>query len=204
MKCTMHNAQCTRTPGQHTSVRDILRRASHLGTPYADLRVRFSDVLPQRACRHNTRHRQGSRWPCVHCASSIVHYERALRRQLAAPLGLRRDARERGRRGHGEIGKRLPVEADAGDLEAVDQLSVGQPVLAGRGVDPDYLRRRKPLLVRRPTKVVLEGGVGGLFGCAIQLALRRVEAFGACEELFLRLARWTVPRLTEGTLFFPC
>src|SRR5690606_19369798 len=51
------------------------------------------------------------------------------------PLGLSHHRLERRRLAHGEIGKHLAVELDAGLPQAVHELRIGQAVLARAGVD---------------------------------------------------------------------
>ncbi len=47
------------------------------------------------------------------------------------------DAGERRRIAHGDVGQDLPIEGDAGGLEAGDELAVGEAVLASGGVQAD-------------------------------------------------------------------
>src|SRR5262249_42506793 len=59
----------------------------------------------------------------------------ALDSRLRRTLRLLRDRRERGGAADGELGEALAVEGDAGVLEAVHELTIGEPVLACGGID---------------------------------------------------------------------
>ena len=58
-----------------------------------------------------------------------------LRGFIEGGFGLFRDGRKAIRLIHGEIGKHLAVDVDAGLLEAVDDLAVAQLELARGGID---------------------------------------------------------------------
>ena len=78
----------------------------------------------------------------------------------------------------------LRSSVDAGSLQPVDQLAVGQPILAGGGVDAhDPQPPEVALLAPAADKRVLERRVDRLFGRAIQLALRGVVPLGPRQQL---------------------
>ena len=121
---------------------------------------------------------------------------------FAARLGLLGQRRERRRAGDRQLREALAIERDAGVLQAVDQLAVGQAVLARRGVDADDPQAAEvALLAAAADEGVLERGVDRFLRGAIQLALVGVVALGASFSSFLRLARRTVPRFTRGILY---
>ena len=122
--------------------------------------------------------------------------------ERAAGLGVARRAlastRKRRRARDGEVGEALAIERDAGGLQAGDQLTVGQAVLARRGVDPhDPQAAEIALLAPAADERVLERRVDRLLRGAVELALGLVEPLARASS-FLRLARRTVPRLTLG------
>ena len=92
--------------------------------------------------------------------------------------------RERGRLRHREIREALAIDRVARGLQPGDELTVGQPVLARRGVDAhDPQAAEVALLAAAADERVLERGVDRLFRGAIELALGLIEALGAREQL---------------------
>ena len=114
---------------------------------------------------------------------------------VLCPLG---EHLERLRMVQRQVGEALAIQSDAGGLQAVDQLTVGQAVQARGGVDAHDPQAAEVALLAAAAGVgVVQRLVDGLLGGLIQLALGGVEPLRALQQL-LRLARRTVPRLTRG------
>src|SRR5438045_1489717 len=58
------------------------------------------------------------------------------RRGFRGVLGLFRELLECGGAGDRKLGQAFAIQRDTGPLEPADELTVGEPVLAGGGVDP--------------------------------------------------------------------
>src|SRR5436190_11044441 len=102
----------------------------------------------------------------------------------ASGLGLARELGKSGRARDGDLGQALAVERDAGRLQALDELSVRQAVLARGGVDADDPQAAEvALLAPAADERVLQRGVDRLFRGAIELALGLIEPFRAAEQL---------------------
>src|SRR4051812_26148875 len=102
---------------------------------------------------------------------------------------------------HRDIREHFPVERDAGEVQRVDELAVGQPFRANRGVDAlDPQSAEAPLLHLAVAIGVLPGLLDGLAGdpdrvlAAAVIALRLIQdpfvlgaagyaAFDACHVL---------------------
>src|SRR4051812_4443319 len=113
---------------------------------------------------------------------------------------------------HRDVGEHFAVERDAGEVQRVDELAVGQPLGAGRGVDPlDPQGAEAPLLHLAVAIGVLPGLLDGLAGdsdrvlAAAVIALRIVEdplvlgaggytPFDACHLTALLTSGRTGPR----------
>src|SRR5204863_7214872 len=94
------------------------------------------------------------------------------------------EACERRRARNRELGQAFAVERDAGVLETVDELAVGEAVLARRGIDSNDPESAEIALLAPPAdKGILQCCVDRLFGGTIQLALVGVVAFRQIEEL---------------------
>src|SRR5262249_14756270 len=103
---------------------------------------------------------------------------------LARALGLLRDRGERGGAADGELGEALAIERDAGALEAVNQLPVGEPVLARRGIDADDPQPAEiALLPAAADEGVLQRGIDRLLCSPIELALVGVVALRQPQQL---------------------
>src|SRR6185436_10667376 len=99
-------------------------------------------------------------------------------------LRLRGDRGKRRRLRGGEIGEHLPIERAARGFQPANELRVGEPLLARGGVDAHYPETAVlALLVLAADVRVLERGVDRLFGGAIELALRLIEALRTCKQL---------------------
>src|SRR6476469_4034501 len=116
-----------------------------------------------------------------HFSLPTLHLSRGL-------FDFRDELAERRRVLHGEIGQLLAVEGDAGCLQPRDERAVGDPVLAGGGVDThDPQAPEVPLLVAAADESILERGIGRLFRGAIQLALVAEHSFRAAQQLLALL-----------------
>ena len=105
-------------------------------------------------------------------------------RRLRRGFGLLGERRERGGARDGELRQALAIERDAGVLQAVDELPVGEAVLARGGVDADDPQPAEiALLAAAADERVLERGVDRLFRGAIQLALVGVIALRQAKQL---------------------
>src|SRR5204863_8401001 len=94
------------------------------------------------------------------------------------------EACERRRARNRELGQAFAVERDAGVLETVDELAVGEAVLARRGIDSNDPESAEIALLAPPAdKGILQCCVDRLFGGTIQLALVGVVAFRQIEQL---------------------
>src|SRR5262245_43574865 len=83
-----------------------------------------------------------------------------------------------------QVREALAIEADAGGLQAADQFSIGQPVLAGGGIDAhDPQPAEVPLLAAAAGVGVIQRLVDRLLGCLVQLALGGVEPLRALQQL---------------------
>ena len=95
-----------------------------------------------------------------------------------------REAGKRRRAGDGELRQALAIERDAGVLQAADELTVGEAVLAGGGVDADDPQPAEiALLAAAADERVLERRVDRFFRGAIQLALVGVIALRQAKQL---------------------
>src|SRR5689334_17843530 len=109
---------------------------------------------------------------------------RRLCRSLRRALRLLGDRREGRGAADGEFGKALSIERHAGVLQSVDQLSVGEPVLARGRIDPDDPQPTEiALLAAAADERVFERRVDRLFRGAIQLALVGVIALRQAKQL---------------------
>src|SRR5262245_30494633 len=105
-------------------------------------------------------------------------------RFLGGALRLLGERGERGRTRRRELREALAVEGHPGDLQPVDQLTVGQSLLSCGGVDADDPESPEiTLLVPPADERVLECGVDRFFRGAIKLALVRVVTLRKTEEL---------------------
>src|SRR4051794_558944 len=150
---------------------------------------------------------------------SLSDEERGLSRLLLQrALGLRDDRAERFGLVHRDVGEHLAVEGDAGEVQRVDELAVGQPLGANRGVDAlDPQSAEAPLLHLAVAVGVLAGLLDRLAGdsdrvlAAAVIALRIVEdalvlgaggdtPFDACHVLALPTSGRRGPRPSRA----PC
>src|SRR3989475_5173890 len=104
--------------------------------------------------------------------------------RLRVCLCLLRQAGKRGRARDGELRQALAIERDAGVLQPVDQLAVGEAVLARGGVDADDPQAAEVAFLAAPAhERVLERGVARFFRGAIQLALVGVVTLRQAQQL---------------------
>src|SRR5262245_42482209 len=103
---------------------------------------------------------------------------------LRRAFGLFGKAGKCGRARHRELRKTLAVERDAGVLEPVDHLPVGESVLARRRIDAhDPQPPEIALLATPPDERVLQRSIDRFLSGAIQLALVGVIALRQAQQL---------------------
>src|SRR4029450_7580256 len=117
----------------------------------------------------------------------------SLRLGVESGLGLGRDGREGGRIAHREVREHLAVELDVRLPATGDELVVGQPLLPGRGVDPDDPKTPEDALLLLAVAIGMDVGLDDrLLRLAVgdvrlaYVALRLVEHLAA---LLARLNR---------------
>src|SRR5688572_20563082 len=105
-------------------------------------------------------------------------------------LGLLDDDAEGRALVHRQVGHRLAVELDPGELGAVDELRVGQALGAHRRVDPLDPQRAEVALLHLAVAIgVLAGLLDGLAGDADRVLAAAAVALGLLEDPLVLLAR---------------
>src|SRR3954471_15536778 len=93
---------------------------------------------------------------------------------------------ERGRLAHGEVGQDLAIDFDPGLAEAVDKSTVGEPVLARRGIDALYPERPEvPLVLLAVLVGPLHRAIDGGLGCPDRVLAPAVKALSELQRLLV-------------------
>jgi hypothetical protein len=99
-------------------------------------------------------------------------------------LGLFRELGEAGHVLHSHIREHLAIDPDAGGLQAVNELAVGQAILASGGTDAlDPQAAILALLHAAIALCIAIRAIGGLLSGLVELALGEEEAFGTFKVL---------------------
>jgi hypothetical protein len=104
-------------------------------------------------------------------------------------LGLRHDHREGVGLGGGKVREDLAVQVYLGEPEAVDELRVGQPVLASAGVDALDPQRPEIALALLAVRVGVDAALPDLLLGPLVRALLGPRYPLACSRTFLRFLR---------------